>query len=73
MQNAHVISDYKVSQWAGGWKAPWCYVRKGDSVAFGGYITRYTVWFTGPDGKKWYGVNKGNMDCFIGRRLKNQN
>ncbi len=65
--------EYQVTMWAShSWKSPWCYVRQGKSVAFGGWIDAYTVWFTGPDGKKWYGVNKGNMDCFTGRRLKIQ-
>ena len=60
-----------VSQWTG-WKSPWCFIRKGYASGFGGGMARYDVWFTGPDGKKWYGVNKGDMDCFTGRRLKNQ-
>ncbi len=60
-----------VSQWSGEWKASWSFVRGGYSYGFA-RVRTYWVWFTGPDGKKWYGVNKGDMDCFTGRRLKNQ-
>lgn len=54
------------------WLAPWVYVEHFYAAAFGGGIDAFKVWFTGPDGKKWYGINKGNMDCFNARRLKNQ-
>jgi hypothetical protein len=64
-------SDARVTQFTGGWKAPWCYVRHGYSYGFCRVETRW-VWFTGPDGLKWYGVNKGYMDCFTGRRMKRQ-
>ena len=59
-----------VSQWTGEWKAP-CHVRRGYSYGFCRVETRW-IWFTGPDGKAWYGVNKGDMDCFRGKRLKHQ-
>ena len=65
------VYQAKVSQWVG-WNAPWSFVRKGMSYGFCSVVAYY-VWFTGPDGKKWYGVNKGVMDCFTGRRLKTQN
>ena len=65
------VEKAEVSQWDGSWRSPWCFVRSGHSYGFC-YVKTYWVWFTGPDGKKWYGVNKGDMDCFTGRRLKNQ-
>ena len=64
-------SNYRVGNWVGSWKSPWVYVQRGYSYGFGRFETKW-VWFTGPDGKKWYGVNKGDMDCFNARRLKNQ-
>jgi len=64
-------SNYRVSQWTGEWKAAWCYVDRKHSYGFC-YVEARHVWFAGPDGKKWYGVNKGDRDCFTGRRLKNQ-
>jgi hypothetical protein len=64
-------TKHSVAQWTGKWKAAWCYVRTGYSYGFCRVETNW-VWFTGPDGKKWYGVNKGDMACFTGRRLKNQ-
>lgn len=63
--------NYKVSQWSGTWMSPQVYVQAGKAYGFC-YTDCFWVWFTGPDGKKWYGVNKGDMDCFTGRRLKNQ-
>lgn len=64
-------SNYRVGNWTGSWKSPWCHVRSGYTYGYGRFETKW-VWFTGPDGKKWYGVNKGDMDCFNARRLKNQ-
>ena len=62
-------SNYRVSNWVGSWKSPHCYVRRGDSYGFGRFET-FWIWFTGPDGKQWYGVLKGDMQCFNARRLK---
>jgi len=59
-----------VSLWTGNWKAH-AFIREGYSYGFCRVKTRW-IWFIGPDGKKWYGVNKGDMDCFTGKRLKNQ-
>ena len=64
-------SNYRVSNWVGSWKSPRCYVRRGYSYGFGRFETCW-VWFTGPDGKQWYGVLKGGMSCFNARRLKKQ-
>ena len=62
-------SNYRVSNWVESWKSPHCYVRRGYSYGFGRFETCW-VWFTGPDGKQWYGVLKGDMSCFNARRLK---
>ena len=64
-------SNYRVSNWVGSWKSPHCFVRRGYSYGFGRFET-FWVWFTGPDGKQWYGVLKGDMQCFNARRLKKQ-
>lgn len=64
-------TNYRVGNWTGSWKAPHCYVKSGYSYGFCRVETKW-IWFTGPDGQKWYGVNKGDRDCFTGRRLKNQ-
>ena len=64
-------SNYRVSNWVGSWKSPHCYVRRGYSYGFGRFET-FWIWFTGPDGKQWYGVLKGDMRCFNARRLKKQ-
>ena len=62
-------TNYRVSNWVGSWKSPHCYVRRGYSYGFGRFET-FWIWFTGPDGKQWYGVLKGNMQCFNAKRLK---
>ena len=64
------LSNDYVSQWCGEWKGK-AFVREGYSYGFCRVKTNW-VWFTGPDGKQWYGVNKGYQDCFTGRRLKIQ-
>ena len=64
-------SNYRVSNWVGSWKSPHCYVRRGYSYGFGRFET-FWIWFTGPDGKQWYGVLKGDMQCFNARRIKKQ-
>ena len=64
------LSNDYVSQWCGEWKGK-AFVREGYSYGFCRVKTNW-VWFTGPDGKRWYGMNKGDQDCFTGRRLKIQ-
>ena len=64
-------SNYRVGNWVGSWKSPRCYVRRGYSCGFGRFET-FWIWFTGPDGKQWYGVLKGDLQCFNARRLKSQ-
>ena len=64
-------SNYRVGNWAGTWKSPHCYVNSGYSYGFC-YVETFWVWFTGPDGKQWYGVCKGDQQCFNVRRLKTQ-
>ena len=64
--NSH---DY-VSNWVGTWKGK-AFTREGYSYGFC-RVKTYWVWFTGPDGKQWYGVCKGDRDCFNARRLKTQ-
>ena len=64
-------ANYRVSNWVGSWKSPHCYVRRGYSYGFGRFAT-FWIWFTGPDGKQWYGVLKGDMSCFNAGRLKKQ-
>ena len=64
-------SNYRVSNWVGSWRSPHCYVRRGYSYGFGRFETCW-VWLTGPDGKQWYGVLKGDRQCFNARRLKKQ-
>ncbi len=64
--NSH---DY-VSNWVGTWKGK-AFTREGYSYGFC-RVKTYWVWFTGPDGKQWYGVCKGDQECFNVRRLKTQ-
>lgn len=64
------LSHDTVSQWTGTWKGK-AFVREGYSYGFCRVKTNW-IWFTGPDGKQWYGVNKGDQSCFTGRRLKIQ-
>lgn len=63
--------NYRVSTWAGTFKTSYVHVKHGYSYGFGRFET-FWVWFTGPDGKHWYGVLKGHMQCFNARRLKGQ-
>ena len=62
--------NYRVSNWTGSFKTS-ASVNHGTSYGFGRFETRW-VWFTGPDGKKWYGVQKGYGQNFTAKRLKNQ-
>lgn len=62
----------KVANWIGNFKAPWVYAEKFQAAAWGGGIDAFNIWFTGPDGKKWYGVLKGDTQAFTARRLKKQ-
>ena len=63
---------YTVTTWCEGFISPWVFVRQFYAPAFGGRITAYHVWFTGPDGKKWYGINKGDSQIVRARRMKGQ-
>jgi len=62
--------NFRVSNWVGSFSTA-AYVKRGHSYGFGRFETRW-VWFTGPDGKKWYGVQKGYGQSFRAKRLKNQ-
>ncbi len=62
-------NDY-VSNWLGTWKGK-AFTREGYSYGFC-RVKTFWVWFTGPDGKQWYGVCKGDRQCFNVRRLKTQ-
>lgn len=64
-------TGHRVSQWTGEWRAPFVKVRCGYSYGFCRVQTHW-IWFTGPDGKQWYGINKGDQQSFTGRRLKKQ-
>ncbi len=64
------LSNDRVSNFISTWKTK-AFVREGYTYGYCRVKTNW-VWFTGPDGLKWYGVNKGDMDCFTGRRLKTQ-
>lgn len=49
---------YKVSNWPGSLRFDVDYVRKGRHNIAG---CRYDVWFTGPDGRNWHGVQYGEQ------------
>jgi hypothetical protein len=59
---------WKITNWPGTLVIKTRWVRKGShNIA----RTRYDVWFTGPDGKQWHGVNIGeNSQVCRCRRLK---
>lgn len=63
--------EYRVSTWAETFKAPWVHVEKSLTPGFN-CSTRYHVHFTGPDGKRWYGINQGDSQIVRARRLKKQ-
>lgn len=58
---------YKVSQWTGAWKVGATVYKGRHNIA----RVQRAVYFTGPDGKPWYGRQYGdNGQSFMGRRLK---
>jgi hypothetical protein len=65
---ASVGRAFTVQNWSGSLCFPVTYCRKG---AHNMARTRYDVWFTGPDGKPWYGVQYGdNTQILHCRRVK---
>lgn len=70
-QGGRTYKDFRVSNWAGTWKSPRAYATKSFTPGFN-CGERWHVYFTGPDGKKWYGINQGNNQIVRARRLKNQ-
>ncbi len=63
--------NYQVSNWCGSWKSPYTYATRSFTPGFN-CSERWHVYFTGPDGKKWYGINQGDHQIVRARRLKNQ-
>lgn len=61
---------YSVQTWAGTWKTQAFHTKTWRAAAFGGMIPAITVYFTGPDGKRWMGINKGHSQILRVRRLK---
>jgi len=64
-------SEFKVANWCGSWKSPYTYATKSFTPGFN-CGERWHVYFTGPDGKKWYGINQGDHQIVRARRLKKQ-
>lgn len=64
-------SSWQVTQWAGGWKTKLSYL-KTSFHNMAGKDGRTDVWFTGPDGKRWHGVNIGDNQICRVHRLKRQ-
>ena len=63
------ISGRTVTNWPGTLKLPATHVRTNrHSGGFGSQ--RKDVWFTGPDGKQWHGINRGDNDILRCKRLK---
>ena len=61
----------RVSNWIGSWKSPYVYSTRSFTPGFN-CAERWHVYFTGPDGKKWYGINQGDHQIVRARRLKKQ-
>lgn len=61
----------RVSNWCGSWKSPYVYSYSSFTPGFN-CSKRWHVYFTGPDGKKWYGINQGDNQIMRARRLKKQ-
>jgi len=70
-REGRLYSDWRVSNWCGSWKATWCHASSSFTPGFN-CGKRWHVYFTGPDGKKWYGINQGDTQIVRARRLKNQ-
>lgn len=63
-------SNYRVSNWTGTFNVK-AYVQKSFTPGFN-CSTR--IYFTGPDGKQWYGIHQGEFGQVCrARRLKKQN
>lgn len=64
----HIVATRgKVTNWPNTLSFP-CRIRKGNHNIAG---SRYDIWFTGPDGKQWHGVQFGdNTQICRCRRLK---
>jgi hypothetical protein len=63
-------SGGKLTNWPGTLELKVRYATRGAHNIAG---TRYDVWFTGPDGKEWHGVQLGeNSQICRVHRLKNQ-
>ena len=71
IRDRYSYTNFKVSNWPGTWKSPHVYATKSFTPGFN-CGERWHVYFTGPDGKDWYGINQGDKDCFRARRLKRQ-
>lgn len=70
-RGGRTYSNFKVSNWCGSWKAPHTYATKSFTPGFN-CSERWHVYFTGPDGKQWYGINQGDNQIVRARRLKKQ-
>lgn len=70
-RNNRRYENYRVSNWCGSWTSPWAYATKSFTPGFN-CSERWHVYFTGPDGKKWYGINQGDNQIVRARRLKKQ-
>lgn len=67
----HSSTSWQVSQWAGGYKQR--ISRMSSSFHnMAGKNGRTDVWFLGPDGKRWHGVNIGDNQICRVHRLKKQ-
>lgn len=64
-------ADFRVSNWAGTWKSPKAYATKSFTPGFN-CRELWHVYFTGPDGLNWYGINQGDSQIVRARRLKKQ-
>lgn len=57
----------RVGTWTGRHTWPISYSRKGNHNIAG---KRLDIWFTGPGGKRWHGVNLGDNDIVRCKRIK---
>ena len=66
-----VADRWEVTNWPGSLRFPARYVKT--SRYGGGFDSqRRDAWFTGPDGKEWHAINRGDMQIARCRRLKVQ-
>lgn len=61
---------FTAQNWPGSLCFPVTRSRKSTAYCFGRSVTRYDVWFTGPDGAAWHGVNVGDNQILRCKRLK---